>query len=128
MKTLLIVDDEENYRFSLKFALKKQYQIYLAKDILEALSILEKADPKIDITLIDIRLDLDDDANIDGIRILEWIMLNKKEIDVFMMSSYKVFDYGVKSLNLGARHFFEKPIDIISLKTILKEKSRRDGI
>lgn len=123
MKTLLIVDDEENYRFSLEFALKKQYQTYLAKDMLEALSILEKGDPKIDIALIDIRLDPDDDTNIDGIRILEWIMLNKKEIDVFMMSSYKVFDYGVKALNLGARHFFEKPIDIISLKTILKEKS-----
>lgn len=128
MKTLLIVDDEENYRFSLEFALKKQYQIYLAKDMLEALGIFEKCDPKIDIALIDIRLDPDDDANIDGIRILEWIMLNKKEIDVFMMSSYKVFDYGVKALNLGARHFFEKPIDIISLKTILKEKSLQNGI
>jgi len=96
--------------------------------MLEALSILEKGDPKIDIALIDIRLDPDDDTNIDGIRILEWIMLNKKEIDAFMMSSYKVFYYGVKSLNLGARHFFEKPIDIISLKTILKEKSTHNGI
>ena len=128
MKTLLIVDDEENYRFSLEFALKKQYQIQLAKNMVEAIDILKKGNPEIDISLIDIRLDSEDDTNIDGIRILEWIMLNKKEIDVFMMSSYKVFDYGVKALNLGARHFFEKPIDIISLKTILKEKSLQNGI
>ena len=127
MKTLLIVDDEENYRFSLEFALKKQYQIRLAKDMDEAIALLKKGKPEIDIALIDIRLDSEDDTNIDGIRILEWITLNKKEINVFMISSYKVFDYGVKSLNLGARHFFEKPIDIISLKTILKEKSEPDG-
>lgn len=127
MKTLLIVDDEENYRFSLEFALKKQYQIQLAKNMVEAIDILKKGNPEIDIALIDIRLDSEDDTNIDGIRILEWITLNKKEIDVFMMSSYKVFDYGVKSLNLGAKHFFEKPIDIISLKTILKEKGEPNG-
>jgi DNA-binding NtrC family response regulator len=127
MKTLLIVDDEENYRFSLEFALKKQYQTRLAKNMEEAIAILKEGKPEIDIALIDIRLDSEDDTNIDGIRILEWITLNKKEINVFMMSSYKVFDYGVKSLNLGARHFFEKPIDIISLKTILKEKGEPDG-
>jgi DNA-binding NtrC family response regulator len=127
MKTLLIVDDEENYRFSLEFALKKHYQLQLAKNMEEAIAILKKGKPEIDIALIDIRLDSEDDTNIDGIRILEWIILNKKEINVFMMSSYKVFDYGVKSLNLGARHFFEKPIDIIALKTILKEKGETDG-
>ena len=45
----------------------------------EAIAILKKGEPEIDIALIDIRLDSEDDANIDGIRILEWIMLNKKE-------------------------------------------------
>ena len=123
MKNLLIVDDEENYRFSLEFALKKDFKIYSAKNMKEALKALKQNKPRIDLALVDIRLDAEDENNIDGIRILEWVTLNKKEIDVFIMSSYKVFDYGVKSLNLGAKHFFEKPIDIISLKTILKEKS-----
>ena len=123
MKNLLIVDDEEDYRFSLEFALKKQFNVFLAKNMPEALNFLKSDDQKIDLALIDIRLDPEDDKNVDGIKILEWVKLNKKEIDVFIMSSYKVFDYGVKSLNLGAKHFFEKPIDIISLKLVLKEKS-----
>ena len=128
MKNLLIVDDEENYRFSIQFALKKHYQIFLARNMEEALEILKRNDVRIGIALIDIRLAAEDDANIDGIKVLEWIQMNQQTIDVFMMSSYKVFDYGVKALNLGARHFFEKPIDIISLKTILQEKSASHGI
>lgn len=126
MKTVLIVDDEENYRFSLQFALKKHYQVLLARNMEEALEVL-KGDNKIDVALIDIRLDAGDDANIDGIKILEWIQMHDANIDVFMMSSYKVFDYGVKALNLGAKHFFEKPIDVIALKTIIQEKSSNNG-
>ncbi len=127
MKNLLVVDDEENYRFSIQFALKKHYQIFLARNMEEALEILKRNDVKIDMALIDIRLAAEDDENIDGIKILEWIQMNQENIDVFMMSSYKVFDYGIKALNLGARHFFEKPLDIISLKTILNEKSSSHG-
>ena len=69
--TLLIVDDEELYLFSLEFALKKYYNILCAQNIHEALVVLKNDKKKIDKTLVDIRFDLNDDNNVDGIKILE---------------------------------------------------------
>ena len=120
MKKILIVDDQELYLNSLAFALRKYFDICLAKSKEDALSKLQS---DIDIALIDIRLNEVEGDNIDGIELLEWIAMNKPSVVVFMMSAYREFTYAEQSLNLGARHFFRKPIDIISLLAILKGKS-----
>ncbi len=120
MKKILIVDDQELYLNSLAFALQKHFDVSVAKSKTEA---LEKLQNDLDIALIDIRLDETEDDNIDGIKLLEWLKMNKPEIAVFMMSAYREFSYAEQSLNLGAKHFFRKPIDVFSLLAIIKEKS-----
>jgi DNA-binding NtrC family response regulator len=120
MKKILIVDDQELYLNSLAFALQKHFEIVFTTSKKDA---LEKLREDVDIALIDIRLDENDEENIDGIKLLEWLKMNKPEVLVFMMSAYKEFSYAEQSLNLGARHFFRKPIDVFSLLAILKEKS-----
>jgi DNA-binding NtrC family response regulator len=120
MKTILIVDDQELYLNSLAFALQKQFDVTVAKSKDEA---LKKLNIDFDIALVDIRLNEKEEKNIDGIKLLEWIKMNKPETSVFMMSAFREFSYAEQSLNMGARHFFRKPIDIISLLAILKEKS-----
>ncbi len=120
MKRILIVDDQELYLNSLAFALQKHYEVSTAKSLIEATDQLSK---DFEIALVDIRLDEKEEGNIDGIKLLEWIRMNKPDTSVFMMSAYREFSYAEQSLNLGARHFFKKPIDIISLLAILKEKS-----
>ena len=120
MKKLLIVDDQRMYLKSLELVLKKKYNVVLAETYDDA---IKKIDDKINIALIDIRLDEEDDNNYDGLKILEWIKMNKPEISTFMMSSYKEFEYAEQALNLGAKHFFRKPIDISSLIAILEEKA-----
>lgn len=119
MKRIIIIDDQELYLNSLAFALQKHFEVTVAKSKDEA---LDKFEEEYDIALVDIRLDEKEEGNIDGIRLLEWISMNKPEMAVFMMSAYREFSYAEQSLNLGARHFFRKPIDIISLLAILKEK------
>jgi DNA-binding NtrC family response regulator len=119
-KSILIIDDQELYLNSLSFALQKHYEVTVAKSKEEALVKLKSG---FDIALIDIRLDEKEEGNIDGIKLLEWIKMNRPETAGFMMSAYREFSYAEQSLNLGARHFFRKPIDIISLLAILKEKS-----
>lgn len=121
MNKLLIVDDQEMYLKSLVLPLKKKYEIETATNYED--SIKEINNKKIDIVLIDIRLDANDESNTDGLRIVEWIKMNKPDIKVFVMSAYKEFEYAETALNLGAKHFFKKPIDIISLMAILKEKA-----
>lgn len=120
MKTLLIIDDQLMYLKSLEFALKKNYNVLLAANFKDALETLKQ---ELDIALIDVRLDENDDKNIDGLKILEWIKMNKPEISSFVMSAYKEFSYAEQALNLGAKHFFRKPIDVISLIAILEEKA-----
>ena len=119
MKKLLIVDDQILYLKSLELALKKRFEIKTAQNYANAIQGLEQ---DIDIALIDIRLDENDDKNIDGLKILEWIKMNKPNIACFVMSAYREFSYAERALNLGAKHFFKKPIDVASLLAILEEK------
>ncbi len=120
MKKLLIVDDQEMYLMSLAVVLKKTYEIFLSGNYADSIDHLKKG---IDITLIDIRLDENDVTNTDGLKILEWIGMNQPATASFIMSAYSEFSYAEQALNLGAKHFFRKPIDILSLKAILEEKS-----
>jgi YesN/AraC family two-component response regulator len=120
MKKILIVDDQELYVNSLAFALQNHFEVTTAKSKSET---LEKINQDFDIALIDIRLSENEEGNIDGLKLLEWARMNKPEISVFIMSAYREFSYAEQALNLGARHFFRKPIDIVSLLAILKEKS-----
>lgn len=84
---------------------------------------MEKLKNDVNIALIDIRLDENDETNMDGLKILEWIKMNKPEISAFVMSAYREFIYAEQALNMGAKHFFRKPIDVISLIAILEEKA-----
>ena len=119
MKKILVVDDQTLYLKSLELALRKKYQILTASNYQEALECLKD---NVSLALIDIRLDENDDKNIDGLKILEWIKMNKPGIACFVMSAYREFSYAEQALNLGAKHFFKKPIDVASLHAILEEK------
>jgi len=123
-KKILIIDDQTFYSNSLEVALKKIFSVETATNYDYAIEKLEKTTnvDKFDAALIDIRLDDKDDENIDGLKILEWIKMNKPQISAFVMSAYKEFSYAEQALNLGAKHFFKKPIDILSLIAILEEK------
>ncbi|MDR3666077.1 MAG: response regulator [Ignavibacteriaceae bacterium] len=120
MKKLLLIDDQQQYLDSLAVYLRKKFEIVTANNFSTAIRELEK-DPAL--ALIDIRLDENDEKNIDGLKILEWIKLNKPGISAFVMSAYREFSYAEEALNLGAKHFFKKPIDILSLTEILEEKA-----
>lgn len=119
MKKLIIVDDQTMYLKSLEVALQKDYEVTTAGNYSEAINLLCG---DVSIALIDIRLDEKDESNIDGLKLLEWIKMNKRGISVYVMSAYQEFSYAEHALNLGAKHFFRKPIDIIGLMAIMKEK------
>jgi DNA-binding NtrC family response regulator len=119
MKKLLIIDDQQMYLNSLAVSLKKKFEVVLAGDYPTALNELKQ---DVDLALIDIRLEETDEKNVDGLKILEWIKMNKPQVTTFIMSAYKEFSYAEQALNMGAKHFFKKPIDILSLIAILQEK------
>lgn len=119
-KKILIVDDEEVYLRSLEFILRKHYDVYLASSYNESIQIL--SNHLVDLALLDVRLSKTDSQNTQGLDILEWIGKSGLNMAVFVMSAYSEFSYAERALNLGARHFFRKPIDVASLISLLEQK------
>jgi two-component system nitrogen regulation response regulator NtrX len=104
--TILIVDDEEGIRSSLQGILEDEsYQVTLAVDGLDALSILQKELP--DLVLLDIWM-----PGIDGLETLAKIKELYPDLAVVMISGHGTIETAVKSTKLGAFDFIEKPLSL----------------
>jgi DNA-binding NtrC family response regulator len=117
MAKILIVDDREDYLRALTSALRRDFEVKVAKSLQEAIA---NMDASVDVALVDVRLSEEDDQNRDGVRFLEWVKKNFPRVPTLMMSAYRDFDAAVEALNLGAAHFLKKPIDLRGLKELLR--------
>jgi len=105
-RTILIVDDEENIRISLKGGLEDEgYQTVLAPSGEEALKIIEKQD--VDLVLLDIWM-----RGKDGLQILEELHVNETGLPVIIMTGHGSIDTAIRATRLGALDFIEKPLDL----------------
>src|SRR5947208_1165120 len=80
--TLLIVDDEEGPRQSLRFIFKDEYNILLAGSGPEAIA--QAQSNKIDIAILDIRM-----SGMSGIDVLERLKFIDSDIEVVMMTAFE---------------------------------------
>jgi DNA-binding NtrC family response regulator len=106
------VDDEVGVRESLKMILKKEYEVFLAKDAEEAFSQIKAQSP--DVILLDIIL-----PGLDGLRVLERIKQNDPEIIVIMITATNTAKTAVEAMKLGAYHYVTKPFDNDELRLII---------
>jgi len=105
---ILIVDDIEEYLDSLEMILSPEYEVFKAKSLKEGIDLLKRE--RMDIAIVDIRLDEKDPSNRDGLELVKWIKGNSPNTVPIVMSAYREFDYAVEALNLGAKYFFKKPL------------------
>jgi two-component system nitrogen regulation response regulator NtrX len=104
--TVLIVDDEDNIRLSLKGSLEDEgFYVMQASTGEDALKIIEKQD--VDIVLLDIWM-----PGIDGIETLQAIKKTNPDLPVIIMTGHGSIDAAVKTTRLGALDFLEKPLDL----------------
>lgn len=105
-RTILIVDDEESIRFSLKGGLEDEgYNTLLAGTGEEGLQIIESNE--VDLILLDIWM-----PGKDGLQILEELKNNGCPIPVIIMTGHGSIDTAVRATRLGALDFVEKPLDL----------------
>ena len=105
-QTILVVDDEEGIRSSLKGILEDEsYSVSLAVDGLDALAVLQKELP--DLVLLDIWM-----PGIDGLETLGKIKELYPDLPVVMISGHGTIETAVKSTKLGAFDFIEKPLSL----------------
>ena len=113
MEKILIVDDEENFRFILSELLEKAgYKTELAENGKVALRKIKELKPEI--ILLDYKL-----PDLNGIEILKEIQNYDGNFFVIMMTAYGDIKNAVTSMKLGAFDYLTKPFDNMEiLKTI----------
>jgi DNA-binding NtrC family response regulator len=120
-RTLLIVDDLDDYLRALALALAADWRVVCAKSANEAKTAVEAHRP--DAALIDVRLSETDRDNREGLDVVAWLRDRDGSIPVVVMSAYRDGDATAEALRLGARAFVKKPLDLRSLKTLLEAVS-----
>jgi DNA-binding response OmpR family regulator len=108
MKKILIVDDEPNIVMTLEYTFKKNnFEVFIARDGLEALEILKTQFP--DVIILDVMMPL-----VDGFETIEQIKKNDKLNHckvIFLSAKNKESDIE-KGLALGADAYLTKPFSI----------------
>ena len=104
--TILVVDDEEGIRSSLRGILEDEgYRVLLAEDGQRALSVMEEEVP--DAVLLDIWM-----PGRDGMAVLEEMRRGWPMVPVVMISGHGSIDLAVRATKLGAHDFVEKPLSL----------------
>ena len=128
--TVLVVDDEQSIRTSLKDLLEDEgYRVKLAKTGEESLAILHNESEKgIDAVLLDIWL-----PKMDGLEVLQSVKRTRPKLPVIMLSGHASIDTAVQATKFGAYHFVEKPFSaenlLLSLRNAIREsKLERENV
>ncbi|MDR2503870.1 MAG: sigma-54-dependent Fis family transcriptional regulator, partial [Deltaproteobacteria bacterium] len=103
---ILIVDDEETIRFSLRGILEDEgYAVLEAPSGEEGLELIRHNE--IDLVFLDIWL-----PGLDGLQVLERIRDDYPHMPVLMISGHATIDHAVSALKKGAYDFIEKPLSL----------------
>jgi len=116
--TLLIVDDEDGPRQSLRVIFKDEYNLLMAEDGPTAIDLAQKHD--IDVAVLDIRM-----AGMSGIEVLERLKYVKPEIEAVMMTAFETTDTIRQALRLRACDYINKPFDIATMRAAVAQAMQR---
>ena len=120
-KKILIVDDEKDWCTILSDALSQDhYRVVTAFNGKTALQLAKKEKP--DLILLDIKM-----PGMDGLEVLRKIKKMKKEIVVIMFTGYGTLETARETMKLGAYDYVTKPVDLLLLKSLMKEVLREDS-
>ena len=118
---ILVIDDDEPIRTQMKWALIQDYDLFLAKDGVEAVQIMKKELPAL--VTLDLGLPPTPEDTAEGIRVLEQLLDIDPSTKVIVVTGNPDKSAALKAISLGAHDFFTKPIDLPELKAILKRAS-----
>lgn len=111
-RRVLVVDDEQSIRDSLRLLLKNTFDVQVAENGAAALEALESHKP--DLVLLDVIM-----PELDGIETLRRIKAQNKDVPVVMLSATNTVQTAVQALKLGAVDFVSKPFDVEELTSLL---------
>ncbi len=119
--TLLVVDDEEGPRQSLRVVFKDDYDILLAGDGATAIELAQRN--RVDVAVLDIRM-----AGMSGIDVLEQLKCVDPSIEVVMMTAFETTDTIRQALRLRACDYINKPFDLATMRSAVSNAMQRRSL
>ena len=114
---LLIVDDDEDLRTQLKWALIQDYDVLLAEDRPSAAALMRKQKP--DVVTLDLGLPPQPAGVEEGFAVLDEILNSYGQTKVIIITGRGEKENALRAIEKGAYDFFYKPIQIDELKVVL---------
>jgi two-component system, NtrC family, response regulator AtoC len=112
--TLLIVDDEELVRWSLRERLRKDgYTVLESGTVAGA---MEKLTPAVDLVLLDQRL-----PDGDGLTLLQQIKESSPDTLVILMTAFSTVENAVAAMKHGAYHYLNKPFNLDDVSAVVEK-------
>ncbi|MFK7987109.1 MAG: sigma-54-dependent transcriptional regulator [Sandaracinaceae bacterium] len=111
---VLVVDDDDSFRFAMKKALRRQgYDVLEADGGRAALPLLNASEPP-DAALLDLRM-----PDLDGLGVLR--RTNQTSTRIVVLTGHGSVAHAVEAMKLGAFSFLEKPVDAEVLSPLLNQ-------
>ena len=115
---LLIVDDDENIRSQMKWALTSDYEVFLAEDRAGAVGSFRNNHPMV--VLLDLGLPPNPADVAEGLATLGELIAIDRLVKVIITTGQADRGNAVQAIGAGAYDFFPKPVEMEELKVILK--------
>src|SRR5881398_2742233 len=108
-ETILVVDDEENIRHTLRGVLADEgFEVLEAPDGRRALELLQHAAPRL--AIVDVWM-----PEMDGIELVERMRNQAPGVPIIVISGHGTIETAVRVIRLGAYDFLEKPFQLDAL-------------
>src|SRR5213593_1294576 len=112
-ETILVVDDEENIRHTLRGVLADEgFDVLEAPDGRRALELLEHVAPRL--AIVDVWM-----PEVDGIELVERIRNQAPGVPIIVISGHGTIETAVRVIRLGAFDFLEKPFPLDALLSVV---------
>lgn len=115
---LLIIDDDEEIRSQMKWALAGNYEIFLAGDRTDALEMFQEHRPHV--VLLDLGLPPAPGSSEEGLAILSEILAQDDLCKIIIIAGQSEKKNALEAIDIGAFDFLAKPIQIDEVKTLVK--------
>lgn len=115
--TILICDDEEGVRESLKLILEDDYTVEVAIDGQEAFDKI--LNTNYDLVLLDIKM-----PRLDGLEVLECLERAQRFTKIIILSAYQSQEIAQKALGKGVFDYITKPFTSEEIRTLVTRALR----
>ena len=115
---LLIVDDDEEIRTQMKWALGKEYEILLANDRASAVETFRTARPSV--VLLDLGLPPHPNSPDEGLAALSELLALDRLAKIVVITGQGEKDNALGAIGAGAYDFLTKPVNLDQFSAVVK--------